>query len=55
MSTRKRRHYTQAEKSLMWDRWQRGDSRILERGAAIATLNAGRAGASEQVVVRLDF
>ena len=26
MGIRKRRHYTQAEKSLMWDRWQRGDS-----------------------------
>ena len=26
MDSRKRRHYTQAEKSLMWDRWQRGDS-----------------------------
>ena len=22
----KRRHYTQAEKSLMWDRWQNGES-----------------------------
>lgn len=26
MEDRKRRHYTQAEKSLMWDRWQRGES-----------------------------
>ena len=26
MLKRKRRHYTQAEKSLMWDRWQQGDS-----------------------------
>lgn len=26
MGIRKRRRYTQAEKSLMWDRWQRGDS-----------------------------
>lgn len=26
MSQRKRRHYTEAERSLMWDRWQRGDS-----------------------------
>ena len=26
MGNRKRRHYTQAEKSLMWDRWQQGDS-----------------------------
>ena len=26
MEDRKRRHYTEAEKSLMWDRWQRGES-----------------------------
>ncbi len=26
MEGRKRRHYTEAEKSLMWDRWQRGES-----------------------------
>ncbi|MDH4124667.1 MAG: IS30 family transposase [Gammaproteobacteria bacterium] len=26
MQKRKRRHYTQAEKSLMWDRWQNGES-----------------------------
>lgn len=26
MGIRKRRHYTQGEKSVMWDRWQRGDS-----------------------------
>jgi IS30 family transposase len=26
MGYRKRRHYTEAEKALMWDRWQKGDS-----------------------------
>ncbi len=26
MLKRKRRHYTQVERSLMWDRWQQGDS-----------------------------
>ena len=26
MGHRKRRHYTQAEKSEMWDRWQKGES-----------------------------
>ena len=26
MGIRKRRFYTETEKSLMWDRWQQGDS-----------------------------
>ena len=26
MGIRKRRHYTETEKALMWDRWQKGDS-----------------------------
>ncbi len=26
MGIRKRRFYTETEKSLMWDRWQKGDS-----------------------------
>lgn len=26
MKQQKRRHYTEAEKAFMWDRWQKGDS-----------------------------
>jgi transposase, IS30 family len=26
MDNRKRRHYTDTEKSMMWDRWQKGES-----------------------------
>jgi len=26
MKGRRRRHYTEAEKALMWDRWQQGES-----------------------------
>jgi len=26
MGQRRRRHYTQSEKSEMWDRWQKGES-----------------------------
>ena len=37
MKYRKRRYFTQADKNLMWDRWQKGDSmhaiaRLFDRG-----------------------
>lgn len=37
MNYRRRIYYTEAQKALMWDRWQKGDSletiaRVFERG-----------------------
>ena len=38
MKRRKRIYYTDSQKALMWDRWQRGESlhRIAARGTVIA-------------------
>lgn len=49
MSRRKRRWYTSAEKSEMWDRWQRGESlnaiaRAFETSHSTITKNLARHG-----------
>ena len=38
MKYRTRIYYTEAQKSLMWDRWQKGESLSSSRGSLTATI-----------------